>query len=232
MDSNIVEKAREKLAKYEERHESILEAAMKLFNERGYAGTTTASIAKEAGVVEKTIFNHYANKQTLFDACVEAILEELTQMCQQELEDENEDGTAFLWTLVKSYVKFARNNPNKFMFLVHLYSYRCVPAIDEKFKEYMENRLDEIESAIRAMQDKGVIKSQDHPRVLAGVFFSQYFNIIFLNEFMPKGVFNEDVAIKLVKRVMELRNSVPGISITKLRLSKGKGKLWLIKMRS
>ncbi len=65
-------------------------------------------------------------------------------------------------------------------------------------------RLDEIESVIRTMQDKRVIKSQDHPRVLAGVFFTQYFNIIFLNEFMPEGAFNEDVAINLVKKIMEI----------------------------
>ncbi len=205
MDSNIVEKTREKLAKYEERHESILQAAIKLFNDRGYAGTTTASIAKEAGVVEKTMFNHYANKQTLFDACVEAILGQLNQMYQQELKGEKEDGPVFLWALAKAYVKFASNNPDKFMFLLHLYSYRRVPpAIDDKFREYVEIMLDQIESEIKAMQNKGVIKSREHPRVLAGFFFSQYFNVVFLNEFLSEGLFNEDVAINLINRILEI----------------------------
>ena len=56
--------------KYEERHENVLEAAIKLFNNKGYAGITTASIAKKAGVVGKTMFNRYADNQALFDACV------------------------------------------------------------------------------------------------------------------------------------------------------------------
>ena len=43
-------------------------AAMKLFGERGYDGTTAAEIAASAGVTERTFFRHFTDKrEVLFD---------------------------------------------------------------------------------------------------------------------------------------------------------------------
>lgn len=49
-----------------EKQRHILTAAERLFAEAGYAETSTASIAKEAGVTEKTLFKHFPTKQDLF----------------------------------------------------------------------------------------------------------------------------------------------------------------------
>jgi len=48
-----------------EKQRRILEAAVEVFAERGYAGTPTAEIAKRAGVAEGTIFKHYKTKKDL-----------------------------------------------------------------------------------------------------------------------------------------------------------------------
>src|SRR6266542_4942193 len=53
------------------RHE-ILGAAHRLFLERGYAGTTLASVAEGAGVVVETIYRASGGKAGLFKAVVEA----------------------------------------------------------------------------------------------------------------------------------------------------------------
>ncbi len=46
----------------------LAEAAMELFAERGYEGTTVAEIAARAGLTERTFFRHYADKrEVLFD---------------------------------------------------------------------------------------------------------------------------------------------------------------------
>lgn len=44
----------------------IIDAAIKLFSEKGYHGATTALIAKEAGVSQGIIFHHFKNKEDLF----------------------------------------------------------------------------------------------------------------------------------------------------------------------
>lgn len=43
----------------------ILDAALDIFAERGFAGAPTAEIAKRAGVAEGTIFKHYKTKKEL-----------------------------------------------------------------------------------------------------------------------------------------------------------------------
>lgn len=52
--------------KTEEIVERIAEAASFEFERNGYAGTTTAAIAKRAGVAEPLIFNHFGSKAGLF----------------------------------------------------------------------------------------------------------------------------------------------------------------------
>ena len=48
----------------------ILDAAQRLFLERGYAGTTVAAVAKAAAVVVETIYRAYGSKAELFKAVV------------------------------------------------------------------------------------------------------------------------------------------------------------------
>lgn len=45
---------------------AILEAATRLFLEKGYRGTSMDEIAAAAGVSKQTIYTHFANKQELF----------------------------------------------------------------------------------------------------------------------------------------------------------------------
>jgi AcrR family transcriptional regulator len=48
----------------------MLDAASRLFAQRGYAGTTTREIAREAGIAEVLIFRHYGSKANLFRQAV------------------------------------------------------------------------------------------------------------------------------------------------------------------
>lgn len=47
------------------RREAILQAAVELFAERGYDGTSTADIAERAGVAHGTVFHHFKTKENL-----------------------------------------------------------------------------------------------------------------------------------------------------------------------
>ncbi len=52
----------------ERKRERLLAAARSLFVERGYAATTTAELARAAGVAEGTVFHHFESKQALLEA--------------------------------------------------------------------------------------------------------------------------------------------------------------------
>src|SRR5690606_18989192 len=55
---------------FTEKQKKILEAAIELFSEKGYASTSTSEIAKKAGVAEGTIFRHYNTKKELLMSIV------------------------------------------------------------------------------------------------------------------------------------------------------------------
>jgi len=52
----------------EEKRARLLEAARRLFAERGYAATTTADLARAAGMAEGTVFHHFGSKDALLAA--------------------------------------------------------------------------------------------------------------------------------------------------------------------
>lgn len=57
--------------KGDERREQILRAAISLFSQRGFSGTTTKEIATAAGVSEGMVFRHFAKKSDIYDAILE-----------------------------------------------------------------------------------------------------------------------------------------------------------------
>lgn len=52
---------------------ALLEAALKLFAEHGYAGTSIRAIAREVGLSESVLYAHFASKRAIFDAVLEGL---------------------------------------------------------------------------------------------------------------------------------------------------------------
>jgi AcrR family transcriptional regulator len=55
----------------EERRRMIIEAALTLFSQKGFRGTTTKEIAQAAECSEATLFKHFATKDALYSAILE-----------------------------------------------------------------------------------------------------------------------------------------------------------------
>ncbi len=60
----------------EEKSSEIVAIAQRLFVERGYAGTTMAAIAREAGVASNVVHWYFATKDELFVAALDALQSE------------------------------------------------------------------------------------------------------------------------------------------------------------
>jgi AcrR family transcriptional regulator len=54
-----------------ERRSAVVAAALEVFGSGSYAGSTTAEIARAAGVSEPIIYRHFPSKRDLWCACVE-----------------------------------------------------------------------------------------------------------------------------------------------------------------
>jgi AcrR family transcriptional regulator len=56
------------------RKQQILDAALIVFSEKGFAKATTAEIARAAGVAEGTIYNYFHSKRELFVAVIRSVI--------------------------------------------------------------------------------------------------------------------------------------------------------------
>jgi AcrR family transcriptional regulator len=53
--------------------EALVESAMRLFVDRGFASTSLEQVAVDARVTRGAVYHHFANKQALFQAVLEAV---------------------------------------------------------------------------------------------------------------------------------------------------------------
>ena len=67
------------------RREQLLDTATELFAERGYSKTTTAQLAKAAGVTEPIIYRHFESKRELFIALIDRTGENTIHTWERDL---------------------------------------------------------------------------------------------------------------------------------------------------
>jgi len=60
--------------KMTEKQKRIIDAAIEVFSEKGFAGSSTSEIAQRAGVAEGTIFRHYKTKKDLLISIVSPLM--------------------------------------------------------------------------------------------------------------------------------------------------------------
>jgi TetR/AcrR family transcriptional regulator, mexJK operon transcriptional repressor len=79
----------------EQKRAAIMAAALRLFERDGFTGTSVDAIADAAGVSKRTIYNHYADKKTLFLSLVRdtyaALIEAVNTMMDTCLSDLADD---------------------------------------------------------------------------------------------------------------------------------------------
>lgn len=66
-------------SKSAEKSATILKGAMKEFLKHGYAGTSMDQIAKVAAVSKATVYSHFGDKESLFNAVIEDLVQEKFQ---------------------------------------------------------------------------------------------------------------------------------------------------------
>lgn len=134
--------------KQTEKQQKIVETAIRLFAEKGYANTSTSEIAKEAMVAEGTIFRHYGTKDNLLLSIILPFIKDsiptMAEEAYNEIMTENvlcfED---FLRALLKNRINFINENKELFKILIKeiLYNEELRKELQPYFSENIGHRI-------------------------------------------------------------------------------------------
>ena len=134
----------------QQRRKAILDAAMKLFWRRGYAGTTMPQIATEAELAPGTLYLYFPSKDALYVELLsqgyDLLLERLTaQVARPAAPAEQAAG------LLDVFLEFAREHPGYFDIIFFVLQRERSGGWDETFPAGQVERLKVREAACKAI---------------------------------------------------------------------------------
>jgi AcrR family transcriptional regulator len=124
--------------------ERILEAALLLFNQEGIGNVSMRRIAEEAGIQIGNLTYHYRNRDTLIEALLNQLIEELEgEITRNQGRDLN---LHMLWSSL--YAAYQIQNRYRFIMLDLLHMFRQYPQLLQQFRENYERRREEVALAL------------------------------------------------------------------------------------
>ncbi len=168
--------------------EKIFDVSLDLFSQKGYDRVSVREIAREVGIRESSIYNHYKNKEAILDAIIDYFKSELNQSSIPEGEGEDlidKGPEVFFDVGAKLYIDRI-NTPEmeKIWRLVSIETYHNQKMREFFKKELLEEPLNVWENTFQIMIDKKMIKPVN-PRTLAYEYFS-FIIFLFFEYFVLK----------------------------------------------
>ncbi|MNI29844.1 Fatty acid metabolism regulator protein [compost metagenome] len=186
--------------KMTEKQLKIVQAAIEIFSEKGYAASSTSEIAQKAGVAEGTIFRHYKTKKELLLSIVAPIMSKLIapfviKDFTKVLEADYPKMEDFLRVTIRDRMTFARNHFPVIKILLHEIPFQ--PDLQKHFKEFIgEQILQRMNKVIRHFQEQGqIIEAPTFPIVrfiattVIGLILSRFL-------FLPEASWDEEQEIE------------------------------------
>jgi AcrR family transcriptional regulator len=149
-----------------DRRESILEAALACFVERGFHGTAIPRIAAEARIAPGTIYHYFDSKEAMVNALYRKWKTEVAQRVFAAFPPDAppRQQVAAVWDQM---VAFALAHPAAFAFIeLHNHS----SYLDDESRNVDRTLKDFASAMIRRAQDQGVVKSLPAPVLMELVF--------------------------------------------------------------
>ena len=155
-----------------DRRRHLVETAIRLFTTRSYRGTTTAEIARTAGVSEPILYRHFASKRDLYLAVLEHVWAKTRETWQRKL-DEAADACDAVEAIGKGHVSV--RSPK--LQLAELWVQALGEASDDpELRRHLRGHMREVHefvaSLIRRGQEQGAIAQERDPDSEAWIMLS------------------------------------------------------------
>ena len=143
-----------------DRRQHLVETAIRLFTEGSYRGTTTAEIARAAGVSEPILYRHFASKRDLYLAALEHVWAK-TREGWERLLDESSDACAAVEAIGKGHVSVRSPKLQLAELWVQALSEASEdPQLKRHLRRHMREVHDFVAGLIRRGQEQGAIAAE------------------------------------------------------------------------
>ncbi len=152
----------------------LLDAGLKLFANRGYAGTAVQDITEEAKVTKPTLYYYFENKEGLFQALVDQAMDERLRLMQHAAPP-GKATVDQLVDIIAILTDFARRQPD-LLRITFAIAFAADGEYPTGFKKHAKMRasFEFIAGIIHAGQERGVLSSDYNVMELT----QSYFNLV------------------------------------------------------
>jgi len=156
----------------EERKAAVLDCACGIFSTGSYRGTTTAEIAREAGVTEPVLYRHFASKRALYLAVLDESWSRLQALWDSAVEQEPDPKS---WVAAMGRAYFAAEDPK--VMCADLWMQALIEASDDaEIRKFLRKQMrevhDYVSDVIRRSQALGGVFPDRDASAEAWIFIS------------------------------------------------------------
>jgi len=199
----------------EERRQEILDAARRVFVEKGYDNATMNDIAAAAEVSAGSIYRYFENKRDLIAAAANACIDEDLEVWATELPEGITPGQAFFALGQQTKADFAaegRNDECVLRLESYLACYRD-PELRDRIVPKMDESLDLLAGFVRAAQASGefdaAIDADQFARFLHAVGAGTgALSVLYGREFDTDAIWNQLIALASLSFTPDFRSRV------------------------
>lgn len=164
--------------------DAIIDAAERLFIDKGYHGTRVSEVARMADVSIGSIYVHFENKEGLYAALMERALSIEARYFDAIFENESITDLEKILRLGEAYLQFFRDHPAYFRML--MIPHEDVPeataqtAIGRKVVERGTHQRRQFEEVIARAIDQGILRDDISPVHAASFWWAAWNGVITL----------------------------------------------------
>jgi TetR/AcrR family transcriptional regulator len=155
-----------------ERRQALVDTALRVFTEGSYRGTTTAEIAREAGVSEPILYRHFDSKRELYFACIDESWRRLRTVWEDTVADSRSPRD---WLPAMAGSVFVLKDTKHLV--AELWMQAVVEARDDaEVRKFLRRHMREVHAyvadVIRRCQEAGAVNPQRDAEAEAWIFIA------------------------------------------------------------
>ncbi len=164
------------------RLELILNAAERLFLDKGFTPTTMNDIGNAAEFGRATLYHYFPSKEAIYVAILERAMDALTKEAVDSVEQVKGAGRK-IEMLKDTLLSLAQRRQN-FFHLYFITRSEVVPSLDKKLARRLERNTKEFEGIFHDIYRDGVEQGElkpGNPVAMGDIFFAQIIGLMLLN---------------------------------------------------